>query len=450
MCSLVNTNIVRVAVVGLVCVGVLALPTRASVSKRVSGNLVFWDQSRGFDAIVANADVFSEISPFWYHVASDGRVVPYTTGSGATYEDAEILSFLQSRGILVIPTVANIVDGVWNGPLVSAIIADPALTATNITSLVDLAVARGYDGIDLDYEDLRATDRAAVTAFVEQLAAALHGQGKLLTINVYAKTSEPGSWDGPQAQDWWALGQAADEVRIMTYEYSWSTSAPGPISPIGWVTDVIGFARTAIQASKIMQGIPFYGYDWVGRTGTDLVWSGAMSLAAQYSATINWDSASESPWFEYVATSTRHTVWFENAASVAAKLTVTTAHDIAGVTLWRLGGEDPGNWTAIRSALGAPAPPPDITPPTVTITSPADGATLARKQAIAAQAADNVGIAKVEFYVNGALLARDTQAPYAATWNTRNAKKGANIITVIAYDSNSNTATAQVTAYSSR
>ena len=175
------------------CALLAGSPLRAVVSKRVSGNLVFWDQARGFDSIVANADVFSEISPFWYRVLADGRVVPYTTGSGASYEDPAILAFLRSRGILVIPTVANIINGVWDGGLVSKIIADPQLRAVNLNALVNLAVAGGYDGIDLDYENLRASDRAAFSSFVQQLAGALHAQGKLLTVNVYAKTGEPGT-----------------------------------------------------------------------------------------------------------------------------------------------------------------------------------------------------------------------------------------------------------------
>jgi len=217
-----------------------------------------------------------------------------------------------------------------------------------------------------------------------------------------------------------------------------------------WVTDVIAFARTMIPAGKIMQGVPFYGYDWVGQRGTDLVWTDAMALAQQHSATINWDSASASPWFTYTAQKTRHTVWFENAASVTAKLAVTTAYDIGGVTLWRLGGEDSGNWAALRSQFGGAPPPPDVTPPAVTITSPADGAVLMKKQTISVQATDNVRVSRVEFYANGVLLATDTQAPYSMIWNSRTALRGANVITVVAYDTNNNSASAQVTVFSSR
>jgi spore germination protein len=418
----------------------------AATAKRVSGNLVFWDQTRGFDVIVANADVFSEISPFWYRVEADGTVVPFTTSWGASYEDPVILSFLRSRGILVIPTVANILDGVWDGAMVSGILADPAVTAVNIDNLVRLAVANGYDGIDLDYENLPASDRTAFTNFTTRLAAALHANGKLLTVNVYAKTAEPGDWNGPQAQDWWALGQAADQLRIMIYEYHWSTSAAGPIAPVNWVSDVLAFARSTIPSSKIMHGLPLYGYDWVGRSGVDHVWTETMALAAQYGATIDWDAVSATPWFEYTAKRTRHTVWFENALSADAKLQVNTAHDVAGVAVWRLGGEDPEVWSAVRAWEGTGGMQ-DSVPPTVTIAAPLEGALLLRKQKIEALATDNLGVARVEFYVNDVFLATDTTAPYLVYWNTRRTPPGTYTIKAIAYDTSGNSAAAVVTTY---
>jgi spore germination protein YaaH len=289
------------------------------------------------------------------HARSEAPNHVERTTHDAGYEDPSILACLRERGILVIPSVTNIVDGVWNGPLVSRIIANPDLTAANIYNLVQLAVTRGYDGIDLDYEELAASDRTAYSAFVAQLAAALHAAGKLLTVNVYAKTSEPGTWNGPKAQDWTAIGNVADQVRIMTYEYHWSTSDAGPIAPVEWVDQVLSFARSVIPVHKIMEGVPLYGYDWTGRSGTPIVFEEAMALSAQHGAPVNWDTSSASPRLEYVAQQKRHAVWFENAASVDAKLALAGSHDIGGVTLWRLGREDPAAWLALRSRFNGAA-----------------------------------------------------------------------------------------------
>ena len=133
----------------------------------------------------------------------------------------------------------------------------------------------------------------------------------------YAKTSEPGTWDGPKALDWTVIGNVADQVRIMTYEYHWSTSDAG--APVDWVDQVLSFARSVIPAHKIMEGVPLYGYDWTGRSGTPIIFEEAMALSAQRGAPVNWDTSSASPRLEYVAQQERHAVWFENAASVDAK-----------------------------------------------------------------------------------------------------------------------------------
>ena len=375
--------------------------------------------------------------------------MPYTTGSGASYEDPTILAFLRSRGILVMPTVANIINGVWDGALVSKIIADPQLRAVNVNALVNLAAAGGTTA---SIWTTRTFAPRTARRFPRSFSNSPGRCMRRASCSRWTSTRRPVNqvtWDGPQAQDWWAIGQAADEVRIMTYEYSWSTSPPGPIAPVNWVNDVIGYATSQIAPGKILQGIPFYGYDWVGQQGTDLVWTQAMDLASQFGAPVMWDSASASPWFEYVSGSARHTVWFENGSSVGDKLDVARTHNVGGISVWRLGGEDPANWSAVRAKFGD-APPPDVTAPSVSITSPTDGAWLARKQRIDAQATDDVRVSRVEFYANGALLATDTSSPYSVTWNTRRANKGANLIEAVAYDSSGNSASARVTVYAGR
>ena len=85
------------------------------------------------------------------------------------------------------------------------------------------------------------------------------------------------------------------------------------------------------------------------------------------------------------------------------------------------------------------AQPPDTTPPTTSITSPANGATVSGTISVTASASDNVGVTKVEFYLDGALQATDTTSPYAWSWNTTTASNAAHTLTSTAYDAASNT-----------
>jgi len=84
----------------------------------------------------------------------------------------------------------------------------------------------------------------------------------------------------------------------------------------------------------------------------------------------------------------------------------------------------------------------DLTPPAVSITSPAAGASVSGTVAITASASDNVGVAGVRFKVDGANLgAEDTSAPYAVTWDTTTAANGSHTLTAVARDAAGNSTT---------
>jgi hypothetical protein len=95
------------------------------------------------------------------------------------------------------------------------------------------------------------------------------------------------------------------------------------------------------------------------------------------------------------------------------------------------------NFDAIRVVASS-----DTTPPTVSITSPASGSTVSGTITVSATASDNMGVAGVQFFVDGASLgAEDTTAPYAVTWDTTAAANGAHTLTATARDAAGNTAT---------
>ena len=88
--------------------------------------------------------------------------------------------------------------------------------------------------------------------------------------------------------------------------------------------------------------------------------------------------------------------------------------------------------------------------PTVAITSPANGATVARKSTVAinATASDNVGVTRVEFLVNGALQCTDTAAPYSCNWRVPNPMGKTYQLQARAFDAAGNSASATVSVTS--
>ena len=87
-------------------------------------------------------------------------------------------------------------------------------------------------------------------------------------------------------------------------------------------------------------------------------------------------------------------------------------------------------------------PPPDTAPPTVSITSPSSGSTVSNTITVTASASDNVGVAGVQFKLDGSNLGgEDTSSPYSVSWNTTAASNGSHTLTARARDAAGNATT---------
>src|SRR5438046_131151 len=126
----------------------------------------------------------------------------------------------------------------------------------------------------------------------------------------------------------------------------------------------------------------------------------------------------------------------DNSAPYSISWNTTTAgngsHTLSAVATDVLGLQYTSNSVTVNVSNG---PPPDTTPPTVSISSPANGATVSGTIPVTANASDNVGVAGVQFLLDGAALgAEDTAAPFGVSWNTATASRGSHTLTAIARD----------------
>ncbi|UCC65098.1 MAG: hypothetical protein JSV36_08715 [Anaerolineae bacterium] len=313
------------------------LPRRFQVSAWVP----YWDRDRVRASFAAHIADLDQVSFFWYEVQSDGSVSAFP---GA--EDATLLALARDHNLRVLATIMNNFDG----PRVAALLADEEARTAHVRAIVALVERMAYDGVDLNYEALPAEARDDLTAFIESLAQALHARNKLLSIAVHPKTDDQGTWDGARAQDWARLGAAVDEFKVMVYDYHWGTSPPGPMAPLHWIDDVLAYAKQTVPSSKIWLGLPLYGRDWSEQQGKGLVWASAEELIQQHQPAIHRDPSSGEIHFSYTVGDTQHTVYIPDAEAVAAKIRLARQQhpDVAGLAIWRLGGESPEHWTAIR------------------------------------------------------------------------------------------------------
>jgi spore germination protein len=284
----------------------------------------------------------TEINPFWYNFSPGGELEPK---GGA--RNPEVTALAHQNSIKVIPTVTNNFDG----DRVTAFLANPAKQDAFIQAVVQELRTYDYDGIDLDFENVHASDRNAFTVFLKTLAQQVHLSGKTIQLTAQAKKSDQDNWDGPGALDLDALADTFDRYKIMTYDFSRPDSEPGPIAPLSWLTEVLNYWKTKVPPEKILAGVPFYGYDWSLSTDDDvgIVWDGVQQIKDAFKVEEGVDVTSAEPFIKYSDKTGPRIVYYQDAQSVTRKIDVIKQAGVGGAAIWLLGSEDPQNFRAIGS-----------------------------------------------------------------------------------------------------
>lgn len=281
------------------------------------------------------------ISPFFFKVDSLGNV------SGQNH--AATVALAKSRGLKALALIHNSNGSGFSGGVAHNLLVYPTRRARAITNILNILRAYGYDGVNIDFENLYPMDRPHFSAFIRELAMALKPKGYLVTVSVPAKTREDFSsrWSG--AFDYRAIGQYADLVMLMTYDEHFRYGPPGPVASYGWVDSVVRFAQSQIPREKILLGIATYGYDWPLRGGNarSLSYRQIQDLLRRYSKKPQWSWEARVPFFTYLRNGVRRIVWYESSASLSHKVQLVKKYGLRGVAMWKLGYEDPQIWQVL-------------------------------------------------------------------------------------------------------
>jgi hypothetical protein len=128
------------------------------------------------------------------------------------------------------------------------------------------------------------------------------------------------------------------------------------------------------------------------------------------------------------------------AAGTTNNATIVSRLASTAVNLEAAGFDNDTGWGRVNAAGAVGA---DTTPPTVSITSPAAGATVSGTVSITASARDNAAVQKVQLWVDGTYLGYDTSAPYTKTWNAAG-KNGRHTVIARAVDWANNRSTTSI------
>nr|WP_071317035.1 glycosyl hydrolase family 18 protein [Anaerobacillus isosaccharinicus]QOY36583.1 LysM peptidoglycan-binding domain-containing protein [Anaerobacillus isosaccharinicus] len=273
-------------------------------------------------------------------------------GSITGFIPLEALDFSNEHGVFTYATFQNHFDA----NLTRAIFTNVSLQETVISNMVSFVKQYGYKGANLNFENMYASDRLYFNKFVEKMTDAFHQEGYPVMVSVPAKTCDCPTWAWSGTFDFEFLGNSnVDYIQVMSYDQHGSWGNPGSVAGYNWMNNVLKYATSHINSNKILLGLPAYGYDWNTSKTTGnraLTLKQIDQLIATHNPEIKWNELEQTPYFNYVEANGDHRiVYFENFDSLSVKTSLVNKHNLAGVSMWRMGQENDLFWLAVQEGL---------------------------------------------------------------------------------------------------
>ena len=254
---------------------------------------------------------------FGYGFTPDGRLIPP--------EDRPLIALAREHDVTPVMHLSPITeDGNFNPQRASALFNDPALQERVLLNILAAMDQKGYEGLDIDFEFIEPQDSAAYLRFLENAAGKLHSAGHFLHVDLAPKTSDAQQGLLYESHNYGAIGEIADSVLLMTYEWGYTYGPPMAVAPLNQGR------RGVTRATAI-------GNEY------------AVDIARRQGAFIQFDQTAQSPYFDYYRDGLSHVVWFEDVRSIEQKYNLMDEFGLAGGGYWNLMRPFQQNWSFVAA-----------------------------------------------------------------------------------------------------
>lgn len=298
------------------------------------------------ESINKHGDLLTYLSPFAYLITENGTLSPM--------RDESMIPAALQKNVVPMMSITNFTTTAAGSNLAHTVLATPEYKLNLLTDIIKIMEEKGYQGLNVDFENVLPADRVLYNEFLQQTVDRLHPLGYFVSTAVAPKVSGTQAGLLYEAHDYEAHGRIVDFVILMTYEWGYRKGPPQAISPINQMRRVVEYALSVMPPEKIVLGFQIYARDWVlphisGQEARTFSPQEAIRLAVQYGATIQYDTRTQSPFFRYKDEQGRgHEVWFEDARSAQAKFDMVKQYNLRGISYWALGYPYPQNWALLN------------------------------------------------------------------------------------------------------
>lgn len=336
----------------------LALSLSSIVALRAQPERLFYyiDDERSYESLLEHIDRIDILAPGAFSVDADGIVWGDI--------DPRVLALAAQNDVPVMPLIVN--PG-FDQEMLSSLLSSPTARERAIRTMLEECRRLNLAGIQFDFENLSINDRDAFSSFFKETAAALHGEGRKISIAVVHRPQEsPGptkyfKWlhsNWRAGYDLEAIAPSADFVSVMTYSQHTRRTPPGPYASIPWMVKNIEYFLQYVPPEKLSLGIGVTSQHWsvdqddryvanARSWSTTLSHSQASALSERHRAEWLWLEDQGVAYTFFDRGGLFEWVFLEDARSFEQKFDLVRKYGLRGFSVWVIGYEDPGIWDII-------------------------------------------------------------------------------------------------------
>ena len=274
------------------------------------------------------------IAPTWYSVTDE-------SGNMSSYASADFVSKMHQRGIDVWALVSDFDTNVDFAQLYSS----KAARTNMVNKLVGEAKSYGFDGINLDYENIKSAYAKDYLQFVRELSVVCERNGIVLSTDNY----KPEAYN--RCYNLKEQSKFVDYVIVMAYDEHYAGTDAGSVASLPFVKEAVEDTVQLVGKEHVIAGIPFYTRIWTTTDGNTTSRAVGMQAAVDQlnsdGQVALWNDDCGQYVASYTVGNTTRQIWFEEEKSIEAKMQVIQENNVAGVAGWKLGLEKSSVWPVI-------------------------------------------------------------------------------------------------------
>lgn len=225
------------------------------------------------------------------------------------------------------------------------LIDNPVARTNAINNLLAEVKSKGFDGIDNDIESYH-DDQDNMTEFVKELYTTFKSDNSGYRVSMAVPVFDNYIYNGPIIKDY------IDYIVIMAYFWDDGYDISGPVEPMlqdestyeSVITGIYYWENVEqIPSSKILLGIPYYGFDRETYTeqrlsyvNGEVKWVYLDDIPEYYNYDVYFDDVWKTPWQVWNVDGQWHQLHYDNVESLTYKYDVISSHNLAGISIWEI------------------------------------------------------------------------------------------------------------------